>query len=195
MEDILSFLNPLIEWFQNISIRGLIQDWGYIALFLYSFGGGFVGLVIAGVLSYTGDLNIVASIIVAGSANFVGDQFLFTLARNNKQYAKEMMGKYGRKVAYAHILMRKYGSPVVFIQKYIYGIKTLIPLAMGLTKYSLKKFTLFNALASVVWALIIGYTSYYLGEVLLNFAEEFKFYGIAFILTIIFGLSYVLKKI
>ena len=30
----------------------LIQDWGYVALFLYSFGGGFVGLIFAGVLSY-----------------------------------------------------------------------------------------------------------------------------------------------
>ena len=82
---------------------------------------------------------LIASIIVAGSANFIGDQFLFTLARNNKSYAKTMMEKYGRKVALAHLLMRKYGSPVVFIQKYIYGIKTLIPLAMGLTKYSIKK--------------------------------------------------------
>ena len=106
-----------------------------------------------------------------------------------------MMGKYGRKVAYAHILMRRYGSPVVFIQKYIYGIKTLIPLAMGLTKYSLKKFTIFNGFAAVLWAIIVGYTSFYLGEVLLNFAEEYKFYGIIFILTIIFGLSYILKKI
>lgn len=180
---------------QNISLRGFIQDWGYIALFLYSFGGGFVGLVIAGVLSYAGDLNIVISIIVAGSANFVGDQFLFMLARNNKLYAKDMMKKYGRKVALAHIMMRKYGSPVVFIQKYIYGIKTLIPLAMGLTKYSARKFIIFNAFATIVWALIVGYTSYFMGEVILNLADEFKIYGIAVILLIIFSLSYYLKRV
>ncbi len=173
----------------------LIREWGYIILFLYSFGGGFLALAVAGVLSYTGDLNIVASIIVAGSANFVGDQFLFTLARNNKQYAKTMMGKYGRKVALAHLLMRRYGSPVVFIQKYIYGIKTLIPLAMGLTKYSMKKFTLFNAVATVVWALVVGYASYYMGEVILNLADEFKTYGIAIVLVIILAVTYFVRKI
>ncbi len=71
-----------------------IRDWGgYIALFLYSFGGGFVGLVIAGVLSYAGDLNIVVSMIVAGSANFIGDQFLFYMARTNKIYANDTMKK------------------------------------------------------------------------------------------------------
>ncbi len=173
----------------------LIREWGYIILFLYSFGGGFLALAVAGVLSYTGDLNIVASIIVAGSANFVGDQFLFTLARNNKQYAKTMMGKYGRKVALAHLLMRRYGSPVVFIQKYIYGIKTLIPLAMGLTKYSLKKFTVFNAVATVVWALVVGYASFYMGEVILNLADDFKMYGIALVIAIIVAVSYFLRKI
>ena len=173
----------------------LIREWGYIVLFLYSFGGGFLALAVAGVLSYTGDLNIVASIIVAGSANFIGDQFLFTLARNNKQYAKTMMGKYGRKVALAHLLMRKYGSPVVFIQKYIYGIKTLIPLAMGLTKYSIKKFTIFNAFATVVWALVVGYASYYMGEIILNMADEFKMYGIALVVAIILGVTYYIRKI
>ena len=40
-----------------------IRDWGYIALFLYSFGGGFIGLAIASVLSYSGDLNIYLSIL------------------------------------------------------------------------------------------------------------------------------------
>ena len=96
-----------------------IREWGYIALFFYSFGGGFVGLVIAGVLSYAGDLNIFISMIVAGSSNFLGDQFLFYMARTNKNYAKDMMKKYGRKIALAHLMMRKYGSWVVFVQKYI----------------------------------------------------------------------------
>lgn len=172
-----------------------IKDWGYIALFLYSFGGGFVGLVVAGVLSYAGDLNIVISMLVAGTSNFIGDQFLFYMARTNKIYANDTMKKYGRKVALAHLLMRKYGSTVVFIQKYIYGIKTLIPLAMGLTKYSFQKFTIYNALAAAVWAIVVGTVSYMMGEIVLTYAEEYKYYGVAIILAIVFGVSYYFKKI
>lgn len=172
-----------------------IKEWGYIALFLYSFGGGFVGLVVAGVLSYAGDLNIVISIIVAASSNFLGDQFLFYMARTNKMYASEAMKKYGRKVALAHLMMRRYGSTVVFLQKYIYGIKTLIPLAMGLTKYSFQKFTFFNALATIVWACVVGYASFLMGEVLLTYAEDYKYYGIAIILAIVLSVSYFFKKI
>jgi membrane protein DedA with SNARE-associated domain len=179
-------------------LEDLIRDGGYFAyiiLFLYSFGGGFVGLVIAGVLSYAGDLNLVASMIVAGSANFIGDQFLFYMARTNKNYAKDTMKKYGRKVALTHLWMRRYGSMVVFLQKYVYGIKTLIPLAMGLTKYSFQKFTIYNAFAATLWAIVVGSISYSLGEIVLIYAEEYKYYAVAVVLALVLAITYYLKKI
>ena len=176
-------------------MEDLIKDWGYIVLFLYSFGGGFLALAVAGVLSYAGDLNIYITLIVAGSANFIGDQFLFFLARNNKDYAKKMMGKHKRKIALAHLMMRKYGSIVVFLQKYIYGIKTLIPLAMGLTKYDARKFTLFNIFATIIWALVVGISSYMLGELVYTYADQFKTYGIAFVIFMLLLISYYFKKI
>lgn len=173
----------------------LIRDWGYIALFAYSFGGGFVGLVFAGILSYAGDLNLYICILVAGVSNFLGDQFLFFLARKNKSYAKDMMKKYGRKIAMAHLLMRKYGSFVVFFQKYIYGIKTLIPLAMGLTKYSGVKFSILNIFATALWACVVGYASYAAGEVILSSADEFKYVGLGIVAVILLTVSYYFRKI
>jgi len=176
-------------------MEDLIRDWGYLALFAYSFGGGFVGLVIAGVLSYAGDLNIYISILVAGVSNFLGDQFLFFLARKNKSYAKDMMKKYGRKIALAHLMMRKYGSFVVFVQKYVYGIKTLIPLAMGLTKYSYIKFSIYNVFATAIWACLVGYASFTAGEYILSTADEFKYIGIGIVIVILLSISYIFKKI
>lgn len=173
----------------------LIREWGYIILFLYSFGGGFLALAVAGVLSYAGDLNIFISILVAGSSNFLGDQFLFLLARNNKSYAKDMMQKYGRKVALAHLMMRRYGSYVVVVQKYIYGIKTLIPLAMGLTKYDARKFMMFNLLATILWSVVVGYASYFMGNIILSHAEEYKYYGVGVVFLIILAVSIYLKRI
>lgn len=65
------------------------SHWGYIALFLYSFGGGFLALAIAGAFSYAGDLNIYITVIVAGVSNFIGSQFLFYFAKYNKSYMDE----------------------------------------------------------------------------------------------------------
>ena len=172
-----------------------IKDWGYIALFLYSFGGGFLGLAVASVVAYSGDLNIYICVLVAGISNFIGSQFLFFLARKNKNYAKDMMKKYGRKIALTHLLMQRYGSFIIFIQKYIYGIKTLIPLAMGITKYSAVKFSVFNAMAATLWAGVIGYLSFIAGEFILSLGEDFKYFGLVTGLVIIIAISYILKRI
>jgi len=175
-------------------MEDLIRDWGYIILFLYSFGGGFLALVVAGILAFSGELNIFLVIIVAGAANFVGDQFLFTIARKNKTQAKQMMQKHRRKIAMAHLMMRKYGSWVIFLQKYIYGIKTLIPLAMGLTKYDYKKFILFNIFATALWAIFIGMASYMMGDLVYTYIEEFKSYGLAFVAFILVTVFFLFRK-
>ena len=172
----------------------LIRDWGYIILFLYSFGGGFLALVVAGILSFSGELNIFLAILVAGVANFIGDQFLFTIARNNKSQAKQMMQKHRRKIAMAHLMMRKYGSWVIFLQKYIYGIKTLIPLAMGLTKYDYRKFLIINIFATALWAVFIGSAAYMMGDLVYTYIEEFKSYGLAFVAIILLGVFLLFRK-
>jgi membrane protein DedA with SNARE-associated domain len=175
-------------------MESFIQEWGYIALFLYSFGGGMLAIAIAGVFSFTGDLNIVTVMIVAATSNFLGDTFLFYLARTNKNYAREMMTKHKRKIALSHLMMRKYGSWVIFIQKYLYGIKTLIPLAMGLTKYDMKRFTIYNLMASIIWAVIVGGLAYVLGQVFLDSMEEYKYYGVVIILLLLLVIFNFLRK-
>jgi membrane protein DedA with SNARE-associated domain len=141
-----------------------LETYGYIVLFLYSFGGGFVALMGAGVLSYTGHMDLTTSIAIAFGANFLGDMMLFYMGRYHKKDVIAYMHKHKRKLALSHILMRKHGSWVVFLQKYVYGIKTLIPLAIGITKYNMKKFMILNLFASALWALAVGIGSYMAGE-------------------------------
>lgn len=172
----------------------LIRDWGYIILFLYSFGGGFLALAVAGVLSFSGELNLFISMAVAASANIIGDQFLFYIARNNKAQAKQMMGKYHKYVEKTENMMVKLGSFAIILQKYIYGIKTLIPLVIGLTTYDTKKFLFFNIIGAVLWAAVVGYLSYSLGEVIINSAEEYKNYGIAFAIILIVLITFLSRK-
>ncbi|MEA1920532.1 MAG: DedA family protein [Campylobacterota bacterium] len=148
-----------------------LSTYGYIGLFLYSLGGGFVGLLAAGVLSYAGKMDIATSIAIAFVANFLGDMLLFYMSRYQKGDMHNYLKKHRRKLALSHILMKKYGSWVIFIQKYVYGIKTLIPLAIGLTKYDIRRFSVLNLMASAIWALVVGYGSYASGSALMSAYE------------------------
>ena len=147
-----------------------LETYGYIGLFLYSLGGGFVALLGAGVLSYLGKMDLATSMSVAFVANALGDILLVYLARYQKSMMMEGLNKHRRKLALAHIYMKKYGSWIILIQKFVYGIKTLIPIAIGLTKYDFKKFILLNIPSSALWAVVVGFGSYYSGSVLVEFA-------------------------
>ena len=148
-----------------------LETYGYIGLFLYSLGGGFVALLGAGVLSYLGKMDLATSMSIAFVANVLGDILLVYLARYQKSMMMEGLGKHRRKLALAHIYMKKYGSWIILIQKFIYGIKTLIPIAIGLTKYDFKKFIVLNIGSSVIWVVVVGFGSYYSGSVLVKLAE------------------------
>lgn len=148
-----------------------LATYGYIGLFLYSLGGGFVALVGAGVLSYMGKMDLATSMAVAFVANAIGDILLVYLARYQKSMMMEGLKKHRRKLALSHILMKKYGSWIVLMQKFVYGIKTLVPIAIGLTKYDFKKFIVLNIASSVVWVLAFGFGSFYFGKVLSEFAQ------------------------
>jgi len=152
-------------------ISSNLATYGYIALFIYSLGGGYVGIIAAGIMSHLGDMNIIISIIVATFANFLGDGLLFYMGRFNKKDMHGYLQKHRRKLALAHVLLKKYGDKIIFIQKYVYGIKTLIPIVVGLTRYDMKRFILLNAIAAIVWGISIGLASFYAGSVLVPIVD------------------------
>ena len=148
-----------------------LETSGYIILFLYSLGGGLVALIGAGVLSFMGKMDLTLSITIAFIANFIGDGLLFYMARYHKREMMEYLSKHKRKLAFSHLLLKRRGGMIIIIKKFIYGLKTLIPLAVGLTKYDFWKFTLYNALGAFIWAIIVGGGSYLFGGAII---EGFK---------------------
>lgn len=148
-----------------------LATYGYIGLFLYSLGGGFIALIGAGVLSFMGKMDLTLVIFIAFIANAIGDFLLFYMARYQKGVMMDGLRKHRRKLALAHVMMKKNGSWIILIQKFVYGIKTLIPIAIGLTKYDFKKFALLNILSAAVWAVVFGLGSYLSGNALVKFAS------------------------
>jgi membrane protein DedA with SNARE-associated domain len=155
-----------------------LSEYGYIILFFYSLGGGFFAMLGAGVLSSIGKMDMATSISVGFLSNAIGDMILFYIARNNKKEVFKYLRGHRRKLAYAHILIKKYDSLVIFIQKFIYGVKTVVPIAIGLTKYGLNKFILLNLFASSLWAVVVGFIGFYSGEYVISFFNWLNEYSI-----------------
>ena len=182
------------EFFSEENLINLLKEYGYIILFLWSIAEGETGLVMAGVLSHTGDMNIVTSIIVAALGGFVGDQIYFYLGKWNKKWVLEELHAHKGKFARARLLLRKYGGWVIFIQRFIYGMRTIIPMAIGISGYDPRKYAIINFISAFVWASVTIIPSYIFGEHIINLLKWVKqhwYFGIAFAVVMLVLLWYI----
>jgi membrane protein DedA with SNARE-associated domain len=154
----------------------LMKEYGYIILFSWSILEGETGLVMAGLLSHTGDMNLYLAVFVAGIGGFVGDQIYFYIGRYNKSYVHTTFRGQRRKFALAHLLLKKYGWPIIFAQRYMYGMRTIIPIAIGLTRYNAKTFAFINLISAWCWAAITIVPVWYFGEEILKLIRSLKEY-------------------
>jgi membrane protein DedA with SNARE-associated domain len=170
---------------------GWLREYGYIVLFFWSILEGEMGLIMAGIFSHMGDMSLPISIAVGGFGGFIGDQIYFYIGRFNKRYIHNKLRSQRRKFAIAHLLLKKYGWPVIFVQRYMYGMRTVIPMAIGLTQYSSRQFAFINFISAIFWASITIIPAYYYGEDILTILKWIKghwFFAIPMIALAVWGI-------
>jgi len=176
----------------------LLQEYGYIILFIWSILEGEMGLLMAGIMAHTGHMNLPISVFVAGLGGFAGDQIYFYVGRFNKGFIQRKLHNQRRKFAIAHLLLKKYGWPLIFVQRYLYGLRTVIPMSIGITKYSSKKFAFINLLSAWAWAAITIIPAFLLGEQILQVLEWAKahwYYALPLAGAVLFGITAAFKRI
>ena len=176
-----------VEGFENKFVY-LMKEFGYIILFAWSILEGEAGLIMAGLLVSTGDMNLYLAIFVAGLGGFAGDQIYFYIGRYNKKFVHSKFKGQRRKFAFGHLLLKKYGWPIIFVQRYMYGMRTIIPISIGLTRYSAKMFAFINLISAWCWAAITIVPVWYFGDEilkLLHIAKEHWYFAIP--IAIVFG--------
>jgi membrane protein DedA with SNARE-associated domain len=177
---------------------GWLQEYGYVILFLWSIIEGEMGLIMAGIMTHTGDMNYFMSIFVAGLGGFTGDQIYFYVGRFNKGFIHRKLHKQRRKFAIAHLLLKKYGWPIIFMQRYMYGLRTVIPMSIGITKYSAKKFAFINLISAWVWATITITPAYLYGQeilIFLAYAKQHWYFALPIAGAFVYGIYVYFQKL
>ena len=189
-------LDSIKEFFSEENLINLLKEYGYIILFIWSVMEGETGLVMAGILSHTGDMNLWLAILVAALGGFVGDQIYFYLGRINKKWVLNELKAHRRKFAKARLLLRKYGAWVIFLQRFIYGMRTIIPMAIGVSGYDPKKYAIINLISAFIWASLTIIPAYYFGEellALLKWVKEHWYFAVIFV-AIMWGILWYINK-
>lgn len=169
-------------------------QYGYILVFLYSLGGGMLALLALGVFASAYNVNPYISILVAFLGNFLGSSALFYFTRTSKKDFQKHLVKHRRKLALLVVLFRKNGFIFTFVCKFIYGLKTLGPIAAEISKLSFVKFSVYNLISCIIWAIAVFYIAYFLGESLGQFFDEYSSY-MPIVLLILLVIIFIYFKI
>jgi membrane protein DedA with SNARE-associated domain len=175
-----------------------LKEYGYIILYFWSILEGEMGLVMAGIMTHTGNMNYFIAIFVAGLGGFTGDQCFFYLGRFNKRFMQKKLHNQRHKLAIASLLLRKYGWPIILLQRYLYGLRSIIPIAIGISNYSAKKFALINLISAWLWAGLIISPAYFYGQeilTLLSYAKQHWYYALPIVGIFMLAIRAYLKTV
>jgi membrane protein DedA with SNARE-associated domain len=147
---------------ERVSIEALVARYGLPALFL---GAGIEGeavVVAGGLLAHRGLIPLPGAMVAASVGSFAADQAWFAIGRRFRGH--RWVAKAQAKPAFARALAALERHPVgfIFAFRFIYGLRTVSPIAIGTTKVPARLFLGVNAVAAVIWGVtftLVGYLS------------------------------------
>ena len=169
-----------------------------VIIFLWCMLEGELALILAGLAAHSGHIHIGLIVFIAGCGGFAGDQVYFYIGRFCKGYVQKKLASQRRKFAIAQWLLRKYGWWIIFVQRYMYGFRTIIPMSIGVTNYSAKKFGLINFVSGQAWAAITVILAYIFGDeiwALIHWGKEHWYLAIPLVCAFVFAIFYAFRKL
>lgn len=137
-----------------MALEHLVAGYGLWAIVL---GAGIEGetvVVLGGVMVHRGALGFMPAVLAASLGSFLADQFFFTLGRRFRHHS--YVQRLQMRPAFQRALgaFERHPTLFVFAFRFLYGLRTISPLAIGTTSLSATRFLLINAVAALVWATI-----------------------------------------
>lgn len=149
-----------------VTLRSLVQAYGYYAVFAGTFLEGETILVMAGFAAHRGILALPWVMAVAFLGSLFGDQVYFWLGR---RYGRRILARFPRLRARSRkvdALVNRFGSLLILVIRFVYGLRTLGPLVIGMSGVPALWFVALNVVGAATWAVVIGGAGYFFGNAL-----------------------------
>ncbi|WP_380779579.1 DedA family protein [Sphingomonas sp. R86520] len=176
-----------------MSIETLIAQYGLAAIFLGAGLEGETAVVTGGVLAHQHLLPLWGTAAAAVGGSFAADQVFFLAGRRYRDTAR--VRKIAAKPAFAKALDTLERHPTIFILgfRFLYGLRTVSPIAIGTSHVPARTFLLLNAVAAAVWGVLFTGIGYLFGDTLLDAVHSImpkhKLAGVAILAVVIAGVS------
>jgi membrane protein DedA with SNARE-associated domain len=159
-----------------IDLPGLIDSYGYLAVFAGAFLEGETILALGGLAASRGYLDFYTVTIVALIAGFGGDQFYFFLGRTRGAQLLARFPQLCERAQRFDTLLSRFHAPLIVALRFMYGFRIVGPVLLGMGRCAHWKFIVFNFIGAAMWAPLIAGIGFLFGAVLESVLHDLKHY-------------------
>ncbi len=168
-----------------MSIEHLITQFGYPALILGLLLEGETVVVLAAFLAHRGYFNLPAVILISWLVSFASDQFFFWLGRLKGTQILERRPGWQPQVEKAKAILGRNSDLLFLSVRFVYGLRTVLPFVIGMSRYNARRFVLLNLIGSLLWALAFALAGKLIGRIMSGIFEDVREHEPAIIAGII----------
>ncbi|WP_322965308.1 DedA family protein [Sphingomonas fuzhouensis] len=157
-----------------LSIEAIVARYGVAAIALGAGLEGETAVVTGGILAHQGLVGWPTALLAAAIGSFIADQIFFTIGRRSRD--GRWVGKLRKRRVYARVtkMMERYPIGFIFAFRFLYGLRTISPVAIGTSKVSTRLFVVVNAASAACWASIFIGIGYLFGEAFQELAARYR---------------------
>lgn len=159
-----------------MDLEALIQAYGYPAVALGTFLEGELVLLLAGFLAYSEVLDLRGVMVAALLGSVAGDQLFFFLGRRYGPGIFRWRPHWEVRAEHIYGLLDRHYIPVVLGFRFVYGLRIVTPVVLGMSRVPTLHFVLLNIAGAVVWTVAVGLLGYFFGAVLTLVVGEVRAY-------------------
>ena len=152
-----------------MSPESLLQQFGYLAVFVGTFLEGEAILVAAGFFAARGHLDFSFVAAAAFGGAFSGHVFWFWLGRAHGVRLLDRFPRMKRHFGQGVRVFERYGASAIIITQWLYGLRITCAVIIGMSRISVLKFLLYEAASCAVWAVVITAGGFYFGRAIDTF--------------------------
>lgn len=170
-----------------MNLAALIAQFGLAAVFAGALFEGETILLLAGYAAHRGYLDFWAVVAVAATAAVLGDQFWFWLGRRHVGRLLARHPSLHLRAQRALALIERHPRASILAMRFLWGLRTALPVAVGMSRVRWQTFLLLNLLSALVWAPLVAGLGYGLGGLIATHAAAFHRYehwGMALVVAV-----------
>lgn len=163
----------MLEFFQNLDLQYLLSTYGYYAILLLTFLEGETIVILAGIAASQGLLNPVAIAVCAFLGSCTSDQIMFSLGKYKGPAVLKRFPRLNRNLSRVTGLFKKYDVMLILGFRFVYGVRNITPIMLGISGVSHLKFLVLNLIGAAVWAASFTAGGFYLAHAFSNIVHNF----------------------